>query len=123
MSRRIAPEPLDPAAFAPFGDVLEAAGAPDRIINAGLCGRFHDRARLDFGPEGRAGNSIFRAALRRLPLRQWRMIVGGPRRASHSPATACRHQWHVPRQCRRSGQLRPQCLRCLRWQTTPNGNR
>ncbi|MFZ8941572.1 MAG: ureidoglycolate lyase [Gemmobacter sp.] len=68
MSRRIAPEPLDPAAFAPFGDVLEAAGAPDRIINAGLCGRFHDRARLDFGPAGRAGISIFRAALRRLPL-------------------------------------------------------
>ncbi len=68
MSRRIAPEPLDPAAFAPFGDVLEAEGAPDRIINAGLCGRFHDRARLDFGPEGRAGISIFRAELRRLPL-------------------------------------------------------
>ncbi|MEY2957070.1 MAG: hypothetical protein RL123_1798, partial [Pseudomonadota bacterium] len=43
-------------------------GAPDRIINAGLCGRFHDRARLDFGPEGRAGISIFRAELRRLPL-------------------------------------------------------
>ncbi|MFZ9950083.1 MAG: ureidoglycolate lyase [Gemmobacter sp.] len=68
MSRRIAPEPLEPAAFAPFGDVLEAAGAPDRIINAGLCGRFHDRARLDFGPEGRAGISIFHAELRRLPL-------------------------------------------------------
>ncbi|MGA0827299.1 MAG: ureidoglycolate lyase [Gemmobacter sp.] len=68
MSRRIAPEPLEPAAFAPFGDVLEAEGAPDRIINAGLCGRFHDRARLDFGPAGRAGISIFRAELRRLPL-------------------------------------------------------
>ncbi|MGA1274278.1 MAG: ureidoglycolate lyase [Gemmobacter sp.] len=68
MSRRIAPEPLEPAAFAPFGDVLEAAGAPDRIINAGLCGRFHDRARLDFGPAGRAGISIFQAELRRLPL-------------------------------------------------------
>ena len=68
MSRRIAPEPLDPAAFAPFGDVLEAEGAPDRIINAGHCGRFHDRARLDFGPSGRAGISIFHAELRRLPL-------------------------------------------------------
>jgi len=68
MSRQIAPEPIAPAAFAPFGDVLEAEGAPDRIINAGLCGRFHDRARLDFGPDGRAGISIFRAELRRLPL-------------------------------------------------------
>lgn len=68
MSRQIAPEPIAPATFAPFGDVLEAEGTPDRIINAGLCGRFHDRARLDFGPDGRAGISIFRAELRRLPL-------------------------------------------------------
>ena len=68
MSPQIAPEPIAPATFAPFGDVLEAEGAPDRLINAGLCGRFHDRARLDFGPDGRAGISIFRAELRRLPL-------------------------------------------------------
>jgi ureidoglycolate lyase len=39
--------PLTPQAFAPFGDVLEAAGEPDRLINQGLCGRFHDRARLE----------------------------------------------------------------------------
>lgn len=65
----IAPEPLTAAAFAPFGDVLEAAGAPDRIINQGLCGRFHDRARLDFGPEGRAGISVFEAVPRALPYR------------------------------------------------------
>lgn len=64
----IAPEPLIPAAFAPFGDVLDAAGDPDRIINAGLCGRWHDRARLDFGPGGRAGISLFRSRARRLPL-------------------------------------------------------
>jgi ureidoglycolate lyase len=67
--RRIVPEPLTAAAFAPFGDVLDASGAPDRIINQGLCGRFHDRARLDFGPDGRAGLSIFRAEARALPLR------------------------------------------------------
>lgn len=64
----IAPEPLDAAAFAPFGDVLEAAGAPDLLINAGLCGRWHDRARMDFGAEGRAGISLFRAEARALPL-------------------------------------------------------
>ncbi len=58
--------PLEAAAFAPFGDVLEAAGEADRIINQGRCGRFHDRARLDFG-DGRAGVSIFRAAPRALP--------------------------------------------------------
>ncbi len=58
MTRTLRPEPLDAAAFAPFGDVIEAAGAPDRLINAGLCGRWHDRARLDFA-SGRAGISVF----------------------------------------------------------------
>ena len=60
-------QPLTAAAFAPYGDVLDAAGAPDRLINQGLCGRFHDRARLDFGPDGRAGLSIFNAEPRSLP--------------------------------------------------------
>ncbi len=67
--KTIRTEPLTAEAFAPFGDVLEAAGAPDRIINRGLCGRWHDRARLDFGPGGRAGISIFRAEPRALPYR------------------------------------------------------
>lgn len=67
MSRVIRPAPLTATAFAPFGDVLEAAGAPDRIINQGLCGRYHDRAALDFGPGGRAGVSIFKAEPRALP--------------------------------------------------------
>ena len=61
-------EPLTPEDFAPFGDVLEAEGAPDRLINQGLCGRFHDRARLDFGG-GRAGISVFKAEARALPYR------------------------------------------------------
>jgi ureidoglycolate lyase len=57
---------LTAAAFAPYGDVLEATGAPDRMINAGLCGRFHDRARLEF-LDGRAGISLFDAEARHLP--------------------------------------------------------
>ena len=65
----ITTEPLTPAAFAPFGDVLDCAGNPDKLINAGLCERFHDRARLDFGPEGRAGISMFNAQPRSLPYR------------------------------------------------------
>jgi len=64
--RTIVAEPLAAAAFAPFGDVLEAGGPPDRIINGGLCGRWHDRARLDFAA-GRAGLSVFDAVPRRLP--------------------------------------------------------
>ncbi len=67
MSRDIAPEPLTAEAFAPFGDVLEASGAPDKIINQGQCGRFHDLARLDFS-DGSAGISLFDANVRTLPL-------------------------------------------------------
>jgi ureidoglycolate lyase len=62
----IFPEPLTIAAFAPFGDVVDAAGTPDRMINAGLCARFHDRARIDIA-EGRAGLSVFHAVARSLP--------------------------------------------------------
>lgn len=70
--REIVARPLAGEAFAPWGEVLEARGEPDRLINAGLCGRFHDRARLDFGAEtgaGRAGLSVFRAEPRALPYR------------------------------------------------------
>ncbi len=69
MDRTIRPEALTAETFAPFGEVLEADGPPDRIINQGLCGRWHDRAALDFGPEGRAGISVFKAEPRTLPLR------------------------------------------------------
>lgn len=58
--------PLTAAAFAPWGDVIEVRGAPDRLINQGLCGRYHDLARLDFG-DGRAGLSLFDAEARHLP--------------------------------------------------------
>lgn len=66
--REVRVEPLAAAAFAPFGEVLEAAGPPDRVINRGACGRWHDRAALDFA-DGRAGVSLFRAEWRSLPLR------------------------------------------------------
>lgn len=65
---RIAAKPLTEAAFAPFGDVLDASGEPNWFINQGTCARYHDRARLDFGPAGRAGISIFKAEPRQLPL-------------------------------------------------------
>lgn len=65
--RTVSIERLTASAFAPFGEVLEAAGEPDRIINQGLCRRFHDRAALDF-PDGRAGISLFDARPRTLPL-------------------------------------------------------
>ena len=60
-------EPLTKEAFAPFGDVLEVAGDPDKIINQGLCGRYHDRAQIDI-LDGRAGISLFNAEPRQFPI-------------------------------------------------------
>jgi ureidoglycolate lyase len=66
MTCQIRTEPLTATAFAPFGDLLDCSGDPDKIINQGLCGRYHDRATLDFA-DGRAGISLFKADLRSLP--------------------------------------------------------
>ena len=67
MSNRIKVQPLTAEAFAPYGDVMDASGAPDKLINQGKCGRFHDRARLDFS-DGTAGISIFQGEVETLPL-------------------------------------------------------
>jgi len=68
MTQTIRTEPLTADAFAPFGDVLEAAGEPDKLINQGLCGRYHDLAALDFsGADARAGVSLFLSEKRTLP--------------------------------------------------------
>jgi ureidoglycolate lyase len=67
MQTTITARPLTAHDLAPYGDVLEAEGQADKIINQGFCGRWHDRAQLDFGPDGRAGISIFKAQPRELP--------------------------------------------------------
>ena len=64
--KRIQIEPITADAFAPFGDVLDCAGDADKIINQGLCGRFHDRADMDF-TDGKVGISLFNAQPRSLP--------------------------------------------------------
>lgn len=60
-------QPLSAAAFAPFGEVIEAQGATI-AINEGSAARFHDLARLDAGPSGRLALNIFQAAPRALPF-------------------------------------------------------
>ncbi|MBD1549226.1 ureidoglycolate lyase [Roseibium aggregatum] len=68
MTETIKIEPLTADAFAPFGEILEAAGEPDKLINQGLCGRYHDLATLDFtGEDARAGVSLFLSQKRTLP--------------------------------------------------------
>lgn len=67
MNRDIPTEPISAAGFAPFGDLLDVSGAPDKLINRGFCGRYHDRAALDF-TDGRAGISLFEAKPRELPM-------------------------------------------------------
>jgi len=63
----ITAQPLTAAAFAPYGDVIEAQGDPSFFINAGQCGRFHDLAQTDFGG-GKAGISLAHGTPYAMPL-------------------------------------------------------
>ncbi len=66
MSIALKSTPLTAAEFAPYGDVIEVSGVPDKLINQGMCGRHHDLAQLDFD-DGRAGISLFDAKAREFP--------------------------------------------------------
>lgn len=68
MTKPLKTRPLTREAFAPYGDLLDASGTPDKMINRGKCARFHDRAQLDFS-DGRVGISIFRGERETLPYR------------------------------------------------------
>lgn len=62
-------EALTASAFAPFGQVIETAGAEVRVINEGTTRRFHDLCAVDVEAEGgRAILSLFRAARRPDPI-------------------------------------------------------
>ncbi|GAB5377311.1 MAG: ureidoglycolate lyase [Acuticoccus sp.] len=60
--------PLTAEAFAPYGEVIAAEGAPTTMINEGRCGRHHDLAALDFA-DGRAGISLFDSQCVAMPYR------------------------------------------------------
>lgn len=66
---RLVPRPLERAAFAPFGEVIEASDAVRHFtINAGNTERYHDLATIEPGADGRAIVSIFRGQPRPLPF-------------------------------------------------------
>ncbi len=61
-------EPLTAAAFAPFGDVVQAGGE-SRTINDGTARQFADLAQIDVAEKGgRPRVSIYHARVRELPL-------------------------------------------------------
>ena len=65
--RQIRLKLLTETAFAQFGDVLAVKVKPDQIINQGMCGRYHNLAKLAFAEGGEAGISVFDATPRTLP--------------------------------------------------------
>ena len=62
-------EPLTAETFAPFGQVIERAGAHHYPINAGMTERYHDLARIELGGvHPRPLISIFHGQPYQLPL-------------------------------------------------------
>jgi ureidoglycolate lyase len=69
MDRRLRAAPLTAGAFASFGDVIEARGAPSFQFNGGMADRFHDLARTEALGEGaRIGVSIGQARPYAMPM-------------------------------------------------------
>lgn len=67
-ARELVVEPLTAAAFAPFGEVVEAGGR-SQAINAGTAEQFAGLARVEVAAEGGSPCvSIYRARARNLPL-------------------------------------------------------
>ena len=65
MARILDVEPLTSESFAPFGNVIETAGAETLLINEGTTQRFHDLAAIDVGADGgHPITSIFRGQTR-----------------------------------------------------------
>lgn len=70
MTKTLDITPLTAADFAPFGEVIEMAGAQHFPINQGTTERFHDLARLDLnGVGGKAIISIFETQPRPMPIK------------------------------------------------------
>lgn len=65
---RITARPAEAGAMAGLAELIACDGAPDKLINQGRCGRFHDLAGLDIR-DGRAGISLFRSEVFDLPFK------------------------------------------------------
>lgn len=67
MSNTLKAQPITPEAVTGLAEVIQASGDPEKYINQGLCGRFHDRATLDI--DGKPGISVFRSASFAMPFK------------------------------------------------------
>jgi len=54
-------------AIAGLAELIDASDTPDKFINQGRCGRFHDRATLDV--DGRVGVSVFQSTSFSMPFK------------------------------------------------------
>ena len=69
MAHKIVIERLTKTNFQDFGNIIDTDGDPDTLINQGLCERYHDRAKIDVGFDGKVGLSLFNAEIRSLPIK------------------------------------------------------
>ena len=65
--RRLIAAPLTAEAFAPYGDVIEAVGPPDILVNRGRSMRYHNRTKLDC-LDGAVGMSLHLSEKREAPF-------------------------------------------------------
>jgi ureidoglycolate lyase len=70
VARRLTLHPLTAAAFRPYGEVIDAAGKPSALANAGAAEVHRDIAAIDVGADsGRVSLNVVRTAPTPLPLR------------------------------------------------------
>ncbi len=69
----IIPQPLQAAAFAAYGQVIEPDANRRRLINGGATERYHGLASADCGADGAAILSIFRTVPKPIPLQLTRL--------------------------------------------------
>ncbi|KZY51705.1 ureidoglycolate lyase [Sulfitobacter sp. KE29] len=66
MSNILTANKISSGAIAGLAELIDASDMPDKLINQGRCGRFHDRATLDV--DGRLGVSVFQSESFSMPF-------------------------------------------------------
>jgi ureidoglycolate lyase len=67
MSNGLTATTINSDAIAGLAELIDASDTPDKLINQGRCGRFHDRATLDV--DGRVGVSVFQSTSFSMPFK------------------------------------------------------